>query len=576
MPHPTLRPLEQSFQKTERIYIRLGLKVFLGLVLLIGLIWGGRVLFLRMQEQRLMTQALASFDKGDNRWASIAARRVFELNPQSAEACRLLAKIGEKSGQPSAVEWRRQVVAILPSSVEDSLALAKTALRFGDIGTAERTLEKIAGSAADVAGFHEARAQLAVTKKDPAAAQRDFEQAVRLEPQNKVYRLNLAVFRLQSSSPEERTEASKLLQELMDDPAVRVPAARALRDYAVQRQDTPAVLDIAALLHSYPEADFRDRIFFAQVLHQLDHPDFARRLDALQEEAATDPGKLFDLLTWMAGERLTLVALDWVKRLPRESILHQPVPLAVANCYAAIKDWAGLQQWCKNANWGPNDFLRRAYLARASREQGQPFAFQTEWAAALKEAGSDGGKIQNLAQEAAKWGWKSEAADLLWMLTKDAERQHAVLAALYQHYMDTRETGELYRIVTRLVELKPDDHKALNNYAQLSLLLNLNTQRAHDIAERLYQADPSNAVIASTYAYSLHTKGKPKQALEIMDRLPEEKLREPAIAAYYGVILAAAGDKSKAQEFLALGATATLLPEEKTLVARTSDNISRR
>jgi predicted Zn-dependent protease len=560
--------MEQSFQKTERVYLKLGTMILIGLVLLVGLIWGGHEIFVRVREHRLMNQAHASFEKGDDRWATIAAQRVFELNPKNADACRVLAQVAEKNGQPFAIEWRRRVLAILPESVEDGIALAKTALRFGDLSTAERALDKIAATGGGLATFHEAKGQLAVAKKDPKASQVHFAEAVRLDPENKTYQLNLAISQLQSGTPEERTKASSRLRTFLDDAALRVRAARALRDYAIQQKDAPGLLEVALMLRNYPEAEFRDHIFYVQVLRQLQRPDFTARLTELQEEAIADPAKLFDVLTWMSSQQLTLLALEWIKRLPPEKIQQRPVPIAVANCYVTVSDWTGLQEWCKKANWGGDEFMRHAYLARASREQGQQDEFRLEWAATLKAVGSEGNKLHTLEQEVAKWGWKSEADDLLWTLTKDAGRQQAALAALYQNYADARDTGELYRVASRMVEIRPDDQTALNNFAQLSLLLNLNTERAHQVAQGLYEHDPRDPVVASTYAFSLFSKGKNKQALDVMNKLSEAQLREPATAAYYGIILTAAGESTRADEFLRIGETAQLFPEEKALLAQ--------
>ena len=53
-----------------------------------------------------------------------------------------------------------------------------------------------------------------------------------------------------------------------------------------------------------------------------------------------------------------------------------------------------------------------------------------------------------------------------------------------------------------------------------------------------------------------------------MESLTPEQLQAPSIAAYYGIILAAAGQKEKAQEYLKRGAQTFLLPEEKALVAK--------
>jgi hypothetical protein len=59
-----------------------------------------------------------------------------------------------------------------------------------------------------------------------------------------------------------------------------------------------------------------------------------------------------------------------------------------------------------------------------------------------------------------------------------------------------------------------------------------------------------------------------------MQSLPKDKLEKPATAAYYGVLLAAKGERAEAARFLDLAKDADLLPEEKNLVreARRSTN----
>jgi hypothetical protein len=459
-----------------------------------------------------------------------------------------------------------------PNSIEDAIALAQSALQFDKIDLAEMTLKKLGSAAERFPTYHEAEAQLAIAKKDPGSAERQFAAALKLDPSNKLYQLNVAVFQLQSKSPEIRARASKLLQGLMKDKALRVPAARAMRDYAAQRKDVPALTEITALLYSWPEATFRDRISFVQVLHALNAPAFAARLSELQGEAAKDPAKLTDLLTWMNANRLSLFAIDWVKRLPAEITNKRPVPVAVADCYIAARDWDGLQQWCKKNSWGDLDFLRHVYLARASRERGDDLGFKAEWNAAVAGAGSDAARIYALEQDTAKWGWKNEAEGLLWALTKDPNKESFALAGLNQYYLEKGDSEDLYRVVARLCEIRPDDQEAQNNLAQLSLLLNLNVEHARALARQLHSQNPKNAVFASTYAFSLYRQGHYQQAVNVMSDLPADKLRQPAIAAYYGVFLAAAGD-ARAREFLDLGRQARLLPEEKALVEKAGTTI---
>src|SRR4051794_32364645 len=106
------RPLDRFFERNERIYIGLGLKIVFVLVFIVGTIWGGVAAFRGLQVSRLLGQAEISFKNGDDRWASIAARRVSELKPKNAQACRILAQVMERQNHPSAVDWRRKLVTL--------------------------------------------------------------------------------------------------------------------------------------------------------------------------------------------------------------------------------------------------------------------------------------------------------------------------------------------------------------------------------------------------------------------------------------------------------------------------------
>jgi predicted Zn-dependent protease len=126
----------------------------------------------------------------------------------------------------------------------------------------------------------------------------------------------------------------------------------------------------------------------------------------------------------------------------------------------------------------------------------------------------------------------------------------------------------MYRVLLHESELHPDDLNIQNNFAQISLLLNLNTDRGRKTAREVYDKDPKNPGYVSTYAFALYTAGDTKKALAILQTLSPEQLRTPEIAAYYGVILAAAGDQTRAAEYLDLGDKAKLLPQEKALVEK--------
>jgi len=125
----------------------------------------------------------------------------------------------------------------------------------------------------------------------------------------------------------------------------------------------------------------------------------------------------------------------------------------------------------------------------------------------------------------------------------------------------------------RLADLVPTDRRIQNNLAQLRLLLSADMDRARKVAAEVYLKEPSNPDYVSTYAFALYTKGDASGALKVMNGLSESQLRNPSMAAYYGIVLAAVGENDKAREYLKLAASAKLLPEERALVTKAENSL---
>ena len=186
----------------------------------------------------------------------------------------------------------------------------------------------------------------------------------------------------------------------------------------------------------------------------------------------------------------------------------------------------------------------------------------------MKSASAQSQSLLLLTRIVFEWGWNNESVDLLWQLAKDPEVQFKALHTLYLRYTQAGDTQGLHRVLSRLAEIDPGDLKVQNNLAQVSLLLNADLERACRRAANLYRKEPSNAAYASTYAFSLYANGDAKGALKVMSALRKDQLNEPPLAAYYGIFLAASGEKSKARDYLELGRQMQLLPEERTLLDR--------
>jgi cytochrome c-type biogenesis protein CcmH/NrfG len=566
--------VETFSDRTQRTYIRLFLGGIVGFILFIALCWGGWRAYTSFESRHLTRRGAAHLGGNDLRQATLSAARAIQLDPKNTDALRLMGRISEAGNDRGAVEWRRKALELEPNSPPDFLAFVEAAARFNEIAAADNAMERAAPSMRETAEFHVAAARLAEAKKDFAKADEEWTKAVTLAPNNNTYQLQYGISLLRADDTSKHEKGLSILQNLRSDEKQRSAATRALlADAALRHQNSEKLADLARELQEYPEATFTDRILYADVLRQLRDPKFAEYLTKIEQVAANKTADLASLITWLRGSGMSLVAIDYARTLPPEQLSKWPVCLAMAESYTKVGDWNRLENEINNQQWGRYEFLRHAYLALASRKQGKGTVADREWSAAEKAAGSQPDLLSALARAATDWGWQNEAVRALWTLADQPASKFDALQSLYQRYIEAQDTPGLYRVLTRLVELKPDDMAIQNNFAQVGLLLNVDIGRVNRVAEEVYRKDPMNPAYAATYAFALYTRRDAQGALRIMDKLDAAKLNEPSIATYYGIFLASLGDKERAAQYLEKAESAKLLPEEKDLVAKAKLNL---
>ena len=532
--------------------------------------------FRNWQQRRLVAQANAFVNEGDYKHASLNARRLLQINPESVEACRIMARLAEKAGLRSAIEWRRRVMELGAAAPGDLLALARDGVRFDERAITELAISRLPESAKTTAEYHALLADIAFAKRDGVEMERQLSEAHRIEPANKDYTLRLAALRLGSNDYAMSVRGKETLVELQSEPALRRDATRYLAEDALRHFDFKEALRLARQLDGFPEKNFTDRLVLLAAMRAASDPGFQSLLEELQTVAADDPERAAALMTWMNIHQMSTLTIAWSAKLSPGVIGSKLVPIALSDAFVAVRDWSGLQRLVKSGNWGAVDFIRNALSARALRELGNEPDSAAQWNEAVKKVTASPPYILMLAETVEKWGWRNEAIDLLWLAAKDPLKGDDALVTLYRYFAQKGETQNLYRVMLHRSELHPDDRNIQNNIAQLSLLLNLNMDRGQKIARELFEKEPANAAYVSTYAFALYSQGDFKGAVKVLGALTDEQLHQPDVAAYYGIILAAAGDQARAGEFLDLGEKATLLPEEKALLEKARRSLAQR
>ncbi|MDQ6656479.1 MAG: hypothetical protein M3Y80_11790 [Verrucomicrobiota bacterium] len=563
-----LPSLQDPNERIQRSLFKIAAWTIALLVVLIGGGIFGYGQFRHWQERRLVAEGNALVNEGNMKRASIDGRRILQINPESAAGARIMARISEAAGSHSAVEWRRRVIELLPTSAPDAIALARAALRFDDKGSLDLALSKLSPEAKTTADYHALAAEIAGRAGDKAASERNLREAVQLAPENKDYLLQLATLQLASASTDAREQANQALTALQREPAQRREATRQLVLDSFRRHKSDRAVALGRQLDAFPEKTFSDRLLLLQALQDTADPGTTPLLQELQAAAATNVEQAAELISWFNANQMPAAAISWATQLPAETRSHKALITALADAYMAAGDWTGMQALVQTGNWSGIEYLRSALAARAARELRNEPESSAQWTQAVQKVSALPKQALMLAEIVARWGWKNEAIELYWIASKDPAAGDAALRSLYAYFANLGATQDLYRVLLHQQELHPEDRGVQNNVAQLALLLHLNVDRAQRIARENFQQEPKNPVYVSTYAFALFSAGDTKKALEVMRTLSPEQLQDPAVAAYYGVMLAAAGEQQQAAQFLDLAEKAGLLPEERALVEK--------
>ena len=102
--------------------------------------WYGRKAYKHAVEHRLLTQAGQFLKTNDLRNAELCLRRALQVNPMSLPATKMVGDLLETAGWPTALEWRIRTSQLDPGNVTNRLQWAETALKVGDLKSAQDAL----------------------------------------------------------------------------------------------------------------------------------------------------------------------------------------------------------------------------------------------------------------------------------------------------------------------------------------------------------------------------------------------------------------------------------------------------
>jgi hypothetical protein len=524
------------------------------------------------RETRLLKRAAVLLQQNNYDAAERDAQTALALHPDSLSAFYILAEASEAQNRIETVAWRAQIARLAPERLDSQLNLASAALRFGELDTARKAMDRVSPNDRQKAAYHVVAGWLARAEGDEAGLAEHFAAAVQQEPGNDVYQFNLAV--LQIRYPDEKTSANArtVLLRLSQVPEFRAGALRALLSQAVDRNDLAAADGFAQDLQMSQQVTFGDYLLCLNLYRKLDEKKFLALLERVKPVAARNPADLAALMDWMNSSGMAAEVLKWTEKLSSDLTTKPPPAISVAEAFSEVKNWSRLKRWTRGGSWGDADYLRlayQAYAARQSRQSGADAEYNSLWRSAEIAATDEPQRELDLARLATKWNLVVEAEQLWLRVARNPPTRREGYDALARIYRANNDLPNLYRTMQHLHEASPGDPETAANYARLALLLDQNAAEGHRVAKEAYERAPSSVNCAVTDAFSLYGLGRTAEGLAIIKKLPVQQLHDPHAAVYTAVLLLDENQLDAAREYIDAAQRGPIFVEEKKLLDET-------
>jgi len=528
--------------------------------------WFGRKAYKHSMEHRLLLQASQSIAQKDWRKTNLCLQRALQINPLSVEASEMIADLLETEGSPDALSWRIQVAKLQPNNAANRFLWAKLAVQMRDFSSADEALAGVDEKSKDTAEYHKIAGALASGRGKAGEAEKQFLEALRLEPDNMITVLNLATLHLASTNPSVVQTARLTLAQLTNNTSVRITALKLLLADAGRSKLLPNAVAYSKEIASDPAASFADKIVYLKLMKAAKSDGYAPWLDMLEKTAASSPRDVFALGESLAATENPATALHWLKTLPPQIQTNQPVPLIITDCQIALKDWNGLLDLVNQRDWGEAEFYQLALKSLAQRSLGHTLDSENCWHKSLRLSENRLASLSQLEHATGAWGWTPERTEVLRKIMDEFPKEKwAVDQLTAQLYLEGN-TSELVELLSKIQAANPSDPHLNNNLANILLLRRSELEKAHHLAKEAFDTSPDDPFIISTYAYSLLLQGKLDEAVKLLSSIKPEYLAIPSVAAYYGVVEAQTGHKTLARAYLSFAETGKLLPEEMEMI----------
>lgn len=525
------------------------------------------------RDNKLINQARANYELEDYDAAFLAIRKVLRQN-ESPEAWDLGVNIIRHLPQQ-----RRFVPAYLlklteldPIKPEYFNTYCLLALKLNNPEAAKEVYEKYPEIHRTSNIYHEIGYRINSATSNSEGAEIHLQELIKNNPDNLSYLYSLSVLNLKNPDQEKQNTAEETLRGFVKNDDYKLHSIRALLTFFIISERAKDANEMAELLESSQETNLRDQLLIAQSFTTFDSSRFDNKWKFIQNWKFSQAADVVVVLDFLLRNSKFDEALDWLPQIPVEYMNESFVSQKVGQVYYLNQDWGSLQTYLQSfgdtndTGWNEKEFGRFLLMALASRIQGNEMEFRGYWEKSLAAMGNNKEYLKNTFGQTIKWGWSKEAITVLEKLFQMDATDTEIYSLLMNYYIKTGQTQRLIELLSKRLEIVPDDNTSKNNLALLSLLLESNVSSAFSFAQANFQEEPNNPHYLTTWAFALAAQGRTEEALDLLGKLPEEEAKKPDRIIYLASIYMDSGQAHAAAKLLSEVTPTLQVPEEEALM----------
>lgn len=518
---------------------------------------------------------------GDQVRATEMLEQAAALSGGAPDVVTELADLHFAGGQPErAFEELGAAFDRAPNPFRSGMMLGAMLLRSGRAADAVKVTDRLIGLEPDNLALLNLHAMAQLGAGDAAAARTTFERALVINPGFLVAHINLAKLDLVEGRPQQALErlsgplaahpenvvlmhevARIYLATAHDDEALPwLEKARSidagalaprltLIDLYLRRREPAKALAVAEEAARRAPEDLTTLAALAQSQVAAGQSDQARStLNRMGKQAGVDVDQLLRVARLQLRAGIPTDAVELLERAHGVNPRRSDVIAAQAEAYLLLGQLKESEERARSLlSAHPDDATAYGILGDVLRRRGR---FQ-EAAQAYKQGLALQKHVRFVLgtyRALLGAGDKAQAFALIEGWLKDHPDDREAQAALADDYVAAGQWMRVQPLLEALVAARPNDTAALNNLANVYLLIG--DPRALDVARRTAAIAPEDPVVLDTLGWVLVQQGEPAQGLPHLRDAQARASRNPEVRYHLGVALARLGYQAEARRQL--------------------------